>query len=199
MAEDEDVAKLKTWWKEYGLTIVAGAVLGLGGIAGWNAWQGSPGAPCRRGFGHLRGGGGGGDRQPARRAPAAAPPTLLAEFPNTGYATLAAFVASASASTPGRLGRSAEPPHVDRRERVPTRVPGSRPDSARAGLPGRRGPRIRARGAREGATGRLRRGGGGAAGATSSSRGVRLRARAPPGGRCSRTEVRCPPPGREYG
>ena len=100
MAEDEDVAKLKTWWKEYGLTIVAGAVLGLGGIGGWNAWQGHQERRAEEAS-HIYAGvveAAAGDRHEEARSRAA---HLLAEFPNSGYATLAAFVASASASAQG--------------------------------------------------------------------------------------------------
>ena len=100
MAEDEDVAKLKTWWKEYGLTIVAGAVLGLGGIAGWNAWQSHQERRAEEASGIYAGvvEAAAGDRHEEARSRAA---HLIAEFPNIGYATLAAFVASASASAQG--------------------------------------------------------------------------------------------------
>ncbi len=37
--EEEQVEALKRWWKENGTAIVAGVVLGLAGIFGWNAWQ----------------------------------------------------------------------------------------------------------------------------------------------------------------
>ena len=100
MAEDEDVAKLKTWWKEYGLTIVAGAVLGLGGIGGWNAWQSHQERRAEEAsdiYARVVEAAAG-DRHEESRSRAA---HLLAEFPNSGYATLAAFFASASASTQG--------------------------------------------------------------------------------------------------
>ncbi len=37
--EEEQVEALKRWWKENGTAIIAGIVLGLAGIFGWNAWQ----------------------------------------------------------------------------------------------------------------------------------------------------------------
>ncbi|HEB77445.1 MAG TPA: tetratricopeptide repeat protein [Methylothermaceae bacterium] len=37
--EEEQVEALKRWWKENGTSIVAGVILGLAGIFGWNAWQ----------------------------------------------------------------------------------------------------------------------------------------------------------------
>lgn len=36
--EEEQVEALKRWWKENGTSVVAGIVLGLGGIFGWQAW-----------------------------------------------------------------------------------------------------------------------------------------------------------------
>jgi len=36
--EEEQVEALKRWWKENGTSIIAGAVIGLGGVFGWQAW-----------------------------------------------------------------------------------------------------------------------------------------------------------------
>ena len=33
--DDEKVEAIKTWWKQNGLSILAGALIGLGGIAAW--------------------------------------------------------------------------------------------------------------------------------------------------------------------
>lgn len=38
--EEEQVEALKRWWKENGTSIVAGIVIGLGGVFGWQAWNG---------------------------------------------------------------------------------------------------------------------------------------------------------------
>ena len=64
-----------------------------------------PGTQRRRGFGDVRRCRRGGGAGPARRRalPAA---LLLAEFPNSGYATLAAFIASASAAAQGETGEA---------------------------------------------------------------------------------------------
>ncbi len=37
--EEQQVEALKGFWKQYGLSIVGGAVLGLGGLWGWNSYQ----------------------------------------------------------------------------------------------------------------------------------------------------------------
>jgi predicted negative regulator of RcsB-dependent stress response len=36
--DDEKVEAIKKWWKENGLSVVAGTVLGLGAISGWQLW-----------------------------------------------------------------------------------------------------------------------------------------------------------------
>lgn len=37
--EEEQVEALKKWWKENGKAAIAGVVLGIGGIFGWQAWS----------------------------------------------------------------------------------------------------------------------------------------------------------------
>lgn len=39
-AEDEDLEKVRNWWKSNGAAVVTGVVLGLGAIVGFNVWQG---------------------------------------------------------------------------------------------------------------------------------------------------------------
>ncbi len=39
LEEEAQVEALKRWWKANGGSIIAGVVLGLAGIFGWNAWQ----------------------------------------------------------------------------------------------------------------------------------------------------------------
>ncbi|MCU7851075.1 MAG: tetratricopeptide repeat protein [Candidatus Thiodiazotropha sp. (ex Monitilora ramsayi)] len=36
--EEEQVEALKRWWKENGTSVIAGLVIGLGGVFGWQAW-----------------------------------------------------------------------------------------------------------------------------------------------------------------
>ena len=38
--EEEQVEAIKKWWKENGLSVVAGLVIGLGAVFGWQAWKG---------------------------------------------------------------------------------------------------------------------------------------------------------------
>ncbi len=37
-SDEEQVEALKVWWKENGKSTIAGVVLGLGGLIGWQAW-----------------------------------------------------------------------------------------------------------------------------------------------------------------
>jgi len=38
LSEEEQVEALKKWWRENGKSVVAGVVIGLGGVFGWRAW-----------------------------------------------------------------------------------------------------------------------------------------------------------------
>ena len=105
MADDEDVAKLKAWWNEYGRTVVIGVVLGLGGIVGWNGWQSHQERSAEEAsemYAQVVEAAAQ-DRHADVRTMAA---LLLTEFPRSGYATLAAFVASASAVAQGDLAEA---------------------------------------------------------------------------------------------
>jgi len=39
LSEKEQIQVIKTWWKENGTFVIAGLVLGIGGLAGWNYWK----------------------------------------------------------------------------------------------------------------------------------------------------------------
>lgn len=41
LSEKEQVEQIRNWWKENGTYVIAGIVLGVGGIFGLNAWKGS--------------------------------------------------------------------------------------------------------------------------------------------------------------
>lgn len=38
-SEDEQLDAIKRWWKENGMSLIAGAALAAAGVFGWNAWQ----------------------------------------------------------------------------------------------------------------------------------------------------------------
>jgi predicted negative regulator of RcsB-dependent stress response len=37
--DEEQVEKIKQWWAENGRAVIAGVVLGIGGLVGWQGWQ----------------------------------------------------------------------------------------------------------------------------------------------------------------
>lgn len=39
LSEKETVEAIRNWWQENGKFIIAGVVLGIGGLLGWNQWQ----------------------------------------------------------------------------------------------------------------------------------------------------------------
>jgi predicted negative regulator of RcsB-dependent stress response len=39
LSEEEQVEALKKWWKENGLSVAGGAILGLAAVFGWQAWN----------------------------------------------------------------------------------------------------------------------------------------------------------------
>jgi predicted negative regulator of RcsB-dependent stress response len=39
LSEEEQVEELKKWWKENGKSVIAGVVLGLGAVFGWQYWN----------------------------------------------------------------------------------------------------------------------------------------------------------------
>ena len=39
LTEDEQVEKIKSWWKENGTSVIVGAVIGIGAVAGYNYWN----------------------------------------------------------------------------------------------------------------------------------------------------------------
>ncbi len=54
--EEEQVEAIKKWWKENGTSVVAGLVLGLSGVFGWQAWgsyQERIGAEASVGFNQM--------------------------------------------------------------------------------------------------------------------------------------------------
>ena len=89
--DEERAEAIKKWWKENGISVVAGVVVGLGAIFGWRAWndhRDSVGQQASAAFEQLLASAETGD------APSAlAQSKLLAEeYSSTTYAALAALV-----------------------------------------------------------------------------------------------------------
>ena len=97
-SDKEQIDALKQWWKENGRIVVAGLVLGLGGIFGWTSWQSytaSQSELASRMYEQLVNSAVSADASAVDRQAG----ELMTRFSKTGYASLAAFVRAATAHT----------------------------------------------------------------------------------------------------
>lgn len=88
--EEEQVESLKKWWKENGRSILAGLVIGLGGVFGWRAWvahQASVGEQASMLFEQLMASVSAGAADSADKQAE----QLISEYGATPYAVFAAF------------------------------------------------------------------------------------------------------------
>lgn len=89
--DEERAEALKKWWKENGLSIIAGVGIGLGAIFGWRAWndyRDSVAQQASAAFEQLLASANADDTQSAL----AQSKLLAEEYASTTYATLAALV-----------------------------------------------------------------------------------------------------------
>ena len=100
-ADKEQIDALKVWWKENGRVVVAGLVIGLGGVFGWQSWQTYTTRQAENAsivFEQMV------DWAAARnygRVDQFAE-TLLGEYPKSGYAPLGALIRAHSAVSQNR-------------------------------------------------------------------------------------------------
>lgn len=90
LEEQEKVDELKAWWKQYGnlvVSVLVGAVLALAGWQGWRWHQARQAQQASVLFDALTRGVQGGDAKAVRDAAG----TLLADYPRTLYAAMAAL------------------------------------------------------------------------------------------------------------
>lgn len=93
LEEQEQLAKLKAFWSDYGTAIVAGVAALLIVIAGWRTWgwyQASQSAQAGAVYGELQKAVGAGDQKQVRDLTG----TLLESYPRSIYAALAALVSA---------------------------------------------------------------------------------------------------------
>lgn len=89
--EEQQVEALKKWWNENGKSLIAGVVIGIGGIVGWQGWQGHQKTEAeaasvafdafRTALGRVDGASSQGER-------------LIEEYPGSTYAVLTAMALS---------------------------------------------------------------------------------------------------------
>ncbi|AGA90655.1 hypothetical protein Thimo_1889 [Thioflavicoccus mobilis 8321] len=89
--DEEKVEAIKQWWKENGLAVVGGVVLGLAAVFGWRAWQGYQDTQAQQAsatFEQLLALSGSGDADAAEKVT----DRLQADFAGTAYDALASLV-----------------------------------------------------------------------------------------------------------
>ena len=97
MADEDETEQLKTWLKQNGLTVIVGLAVGLGSVGGWNLWQNYVRTEAEKASALYT--------QLLNSAAVSVPGQvsqkaveLTEAYPDSGYATLAALVAGASAA-----------------------------------------------------------------------------------------------------
>lgn len=91
--EQEQIAALKAWWRQYGTLVLLGATLVLAAVAAWNGWQWyqrSKGVEASLVYVELQRVAGSGDLKKVRDAAG----TILENYPRTVYAPLAALLSA---------------------------------------------------------------------------------------------------------
>ena len=93
LEEQEQLAELKSWWKQYGKLVIAGIVLALavtGAYLGWNAYKRDAAAKAATLYGAVNKALHEGDSKKARESAI----SLVEKHPKTAYAPLAALIAA---------------------------------------------------------------------------------------------------------
>lgn len=107
MAEDEELQKLKEWWKKNGTSIIVGVVVGLVAILGFNGWNmytANRSESASMLFTQLRQAAQSGNPEQASQLAG----ELKADFASTAYATGGALVAAAALYGAGEIERVRE-------------------------------------------------------------------------------------------
>lgn len=103
LEEEEQIEAIRNWWKENGRSVIAGAVLGLAAIFGWQGWQGWQRGQAEAAsilYEQMLGD----DMDTAQSAGK----HLLGEFPESVYASLAAMKLAQIAYERGEKGTAVE-------------------------------------------------------------------------------------------
>ena len=93
LEEQEQLAELKTWWRQYGNAVIMGVTIILLAFAAWNGWtwyQRNQGVQAGALYGELQKASRAGDAKAARDAAG----TILEQFPRTSYAAMAALLSA---------------------------------------------------------------------------------------------------------
>lgn len=103
LSDDDQSERIKTWWKENGTSVIAGAVLGIAVIVGVNYWRGYKAEQAEAAaalYDQLLESGGGSAADAGR--------TLIDEYPGTPYSGKAALLLAKAAFENGEPEQAAE-------------------------------------------------------------------------------------------
>mgnify|MGYP001817030642 FL=1 len=106
LTEEEQVERLKQWWKENGRSIIAGVVIGLGIFGSWQGWRTYETRQAEEGsvaFDTFQQQARSGDLETALRAES----SLREGFDGSAYADLAALEVARELTNQGRLDEAA--------------------------------------------------------------------------------------------
>jgi len=93
LEEQEQIAALKAWWRQYGnlvVAVVVGVALAVSAVIGWRAYQASQAGQASTIYSELRKAAGTRDVKKVRDLAGA----ILEQYPGSAYAPLAAFVSA---------------------------------------------------------------------------------------------------------
>ena len=100
--QEQEVEAFKSWWKTNGKVVVAGIVIGLGGVVGWNWWQTQTERAAEAASALYTEVVNAADAADSGTALSAAK-RMLEDHPKSGYAALAALVSAKSAMSAGQV------------------------------------------------------------------------------------------------
>ncbi|MCP4485885.1 MAG: tetratricopeptide repeat protein [Gammaproteobacteria bacterium] len=105
--DEEQVEKLKKWWQENGRSVVAGVIIGVGGLFGYRYWVEYQTEIAEQASAHFS------DMVEALEASKIAQASdqaeiLIAEFSGTEYAIMARFALARTFVEAGEFGKAAE-------------------------------------------------------------------------------------------
>jgi predicted negative regulator of RcsB-dependent stress response len=100
LEEQEQIAEIKAWWKQYGglvLLVVTAALLTLAGMRGWSYYQTRQGVEAGELYAQLQGAVGANDAKKVQDIAA----VITDRYKRTGYAAFAALAAARAAADTG--------------------------------------------------------------------------------------------------
>jgi len=107
LTEEEQVERLKQWWRENGRSIIVGVVIGLGIFGGWQGWKGYERQQAESGsaaYDRFLAEAQSGDLDVILQAES----QLESDFANTAYADFSGFKAAGELVSAGRLDEAAQ-------------------------------------------------------------------------------------------